>query len=276
MDPATDCPQFQVSEVMKLAEKLRKTKVAAASSFPGRSLFGTTLDSQGLDKEVPEGHSPDASECRCQPEPPLVQGTERDCRTQPVHTPKSGQLCHDLVRSPSSKAGSAGDGTATPCGGLAKEGASPFPPKKSPKSQTGSPVRNLEGSATSMQGEQPGSRSPMCETPGRPPSRDLQCLIPRNIEHKFRTHIVNEVLSDKKVSEKTCLADMDVERMFFHQRGECKVKEFLYNKEHPAGMLDAKDTTVNAAENIMDEANMYEQIGFPLRCNIFPGTAHSN
>ncbi|XP_051899248.1 testis-expressed protein 33 isoform X2 [Pristis pectinata] len=235
-----------------------KTKVTTANRFPGRSLFGTTLDSKGLDKELLEEEQlSDESKSCCQPGSPLVQGADNARRTQPLSSPKPGR-CLDSNRTMSPKTESVENAVGSRQS-LAKDRDCQTQLNKSHNTQAvslerriaeqqiGSEVIPAQGGTPDLRRGTPGMRSPLCETPERLPTQEEECLIPKNIQHKFRTHVVNEVLSDEKV------------------------KEFLYQKQLPAGNLDSKDTTAETQKSIIDETNTYEQIGYPLRCNIFPG-----
>ncbi|XP_072127669.1 uncharacterized protein [Mobula birostris] len=249
MDP--ECRQFHVSEIMKMADKLMKTKVTTANEFPGRTLFGTTLDSKGLSKEIPEEEQlPDTSNSCHRLMLPLAQGTDIAHKTQQLSGPKSGHCVDsESILRPKSESVHNAIGSRL---SLPQDMDCQARLKTSRKTQAASPdrrssERQVDGEEVSVQGGTPGTQSPLCETPESLPTPEEKCLIPKNIQHKFGTHVVNEVLSDEKV------------------------KEFLNQKEFPARDLDSKDTTAGVQESVTDEADMYEKIGYPLRCNIFPG-----
>ncbi|XP_072889386.1 uncharacterized protein [Hemitrygon akajei] len=249
MDP--ECRQFHVSEIMKMADKLMKTKVTTANEFPGRTLFGTTLDSKGLSKEVPEeGQLLDTSKSCHRLTSPLAQGTDNAHKTQQLSSPKSGHsVDSESILRPRSEAVHNAIGSRQ---SLPEDMDCQTRLRRSHKTQAASPDRRssewqVDDEEVSVQGGTPGTQSPLCETPERLSTREEKCLIPKNIQHKFGTNVVSEVLSDGKV------------------------KEFLNQKEFPVRDLDSKDTTAEAQKSVTDEADMYEKIGYPLRCNIFPG-----
>ncbi|XP_072127668.1 ciliary microtubule inner protein 4-like isoform X3 [Mobula birostris] len=228
-----------------------KTKVTTANEFPGRTLFGTTLDSKGLSKEIPEEEQlPDTSNSCHRLMLPLAQGTDIAHKTQQLSGPKSGHCVDsESILRPKSESVHNAIGSRL---SLPQDMDCQARLKTSRKTQAASPdrrssERQVDGEEVSVQGGTPGTQSPLCETPESLPTPEEKCLIPKNIQHKFGTHVVNEVLSDEKV------------------------KEFLNQKEFPARDLDSKDTTAGVQESVTDEADMYEKIGYPLRCNIFPG-----
>ncbi|XP_059809521.1 testis-expressed protein 33 isoform X2 [Hypanus sabinus] len=218
MDPK--CRQFHVSEITKMAE-------------------------------VPEEEQlPDTSKSCHRLTSPLAQGTDNAHKTQQLSSPKSGHsVDSESILRPRSESVHNATGSRQ---SLPEDMDCQTRLKRSHKTQAASPDRSsseqqVDNEEVSVQGGTPGKQSPLCETPERLSTREEKCLIPKNIQHKFGTHVVSEVLSDEKV------------------------KEFLNQKEFPARDLDSKDMTAEVQKSVTDEADMYEKIGYPLRCNIFPG-----
>ncbi|XP_067830313.1 uncharacterized protein [Heptranchias perlo] len=261
MDP--DCPQLQVAEIKKLTAELLKNKTSMGEKgqrYPGRTLFGTTLDSKGINKELPEEELPFDKSKGAQPchqlVPPLVQDEGNLCRTEPVGTTKPAQWsCLDSERAMSPEAAKKASGIKHDTeAGLAKASKSkPKRPHKTvPLSPDGGIAEKQNGSekspGPSTQREMTESvRSPLCVTPERLPSREDECIIPKNIVHKFGSSVVDDLLTDTEV------------------------RKFLNQKELPSKSSDYEESTVSTQENAIDHVNSYESIGYPLRCNIFPG-----
>ncbi|XP_069764113.1 ciliary microtubule inner protein 4 isoform X2 [Narcine bancroftii] len=210
MDP--ECRQFQVSEGMKIEGLPEKEQISNKS---------------------PSCHQPGS---------PAVQGANGAHRSRPISGLKPDH-CFDSVRATCPTPETTKDAGAT----------TPFRSAQGRDSQTrlgasreakasGSDGRTTEqqvnGNLVPMQRETPSLRTPLCKTPESCPPQEEQCVIPKNIQHKFRTHVLNEVLSDKEVKE------------FLNQKG---------------------NTAQRRQKTIIDELNMYEKIGFLLRSNIFPG-----
>ncbi|XP_078093266.1 ciliary microtubule inner protein 4 [Mustelus asterias] len=88
-----------------------------------------------------------------------------------------------------------------------------------------------------------------CETLKQLPNREVECVIPKNIKHKFGSQLVEELLTDDEVNK------------------------FMKQKEVSSKSSDLEDAQVPAPEKPSDHVNWYERIGYPLRCNIFPGSS---
>ncbi|XP_048377288.2 testis-expressed protein 33 [Stegostoma tigrinum] len=240
-----ECAQFQVSETAEIIDQLTKpeTAMTGGQRYPGRSLFGTTLDSKGFYKGLSEEEQNVAAvPSDAQPGHQLDQ---HRCKTESVNIPKSGN-CLDFSRMTSPKSGSA-SGTEQDVRDCSSE------PKRSLKTSldgriTGKHIdRERSSECSTPSAVTDGILSPSSEALGQPPSQDVKCVVPQNIKHKFRTDVVDELLTDDEV------------------------KEFLSKKEMPAKSSDLEVSSVQSQEQPTDEITWYEKIGYPLRCNIFPG-----
>ncbi|XP_078387725.1 ciliary microtubule inner protein 4 [Cetorhinus maximus] len=210
--------------------------------YPGRSLFGTTLDSEGYYKGLSEEvqTSPVPSH---QPVPQLEKHRGNLCKTESGSVLKPGL---DPVRMMSPKSGNAkmAIGTkydAKDCKPELKESLKRVP-------------LSCDGINTEVQTD--GDRSPVPSTPPtisdgvqsprETPNREEGGVIPKNIKHKFGSHVVDELLTDDEVNK------------FLKQKSSSKSS-------------DLEDSPAQPQENTSDDINWYEKIGYPLRCNIFPG-----
>ncbi|XP_038639726.1 uncharacterized protein LOC119956513 isoform X2 [Scyliorhinus canicula] len=204
MDP--DCPQFQVSDA------LIKPEIAMSDErqkYPGRSLFGTTLDSKGYFKGLTEEEQasavPGEAQANRQPVPRLEKQQGSFCKTESERVPMRGREAGsspDASRIMSPKSGSAKVARSTryhdkDCKPERKASRSTVPP-------------SCDGRISEMQFD--GDRSPVASTPRtmtdgvqsarealkqRP--QDEECVIPQNIKHKFGSQLVDELLSDDEV-----------------------------------------------------------------------------
>ncbi|XP_072444736.1 uncharacterized protein [Chiloscyllium punctatum] len=242
MDP--ECPQFQVSETAAITDQLTKPKTlnTGGQRYPGRSLFGTTLDSKGFYKGLSEEEQKVATvPSDAQPHNQLEQ---HKYKPESVNIPKS-KNCLDLLRTTSPKSRNTNDIKQD-----VRDDSSE--PKRSLKTSlagriTGRQIDRERSVPCTPSAMTDGTQSPLCVALQQPPSPEVECIIPQNIKHKFRTHVVDELLADDEV------------------------KEFLREKEMPAKSSDSEVPSVQPQEQRSDEISWYEKIGYPLRCNIFPG-----
>ncbi|XP_067876086.1 uncharacterized protein [Heterodontus francisci] len=263
MDP--ECAQFQVPEMARFADELTKTKNPTSESsrkYPGRTLFGTTLDSKGFYKGLTEeGQVLDTSggaQPSHQPVPQLEQCRGNYCRNEPVNIPQPGQRdCLDSLRVMSPKPEStkkaigtnrdAKTGTARDCKCKLKTSSKIATPSRDGRitvMQIDSPISPVPSTPRVTSD---GVPSPSCETPEQLPSREEGCVIPKNIKHKFGSHVVDELLTDDEVNK------------------------FLSQKEQPSKSSDSEDSPIPLQKTTIDHTNWYDRIGYPLRSNIFPG-----
>uniref|UniRef100_UPI00398E6566 ciliary microtubule inner protein 4 isoform X2 n=1 Tax=Pristiophorus japonicus TaxID=55135 RepID=UPI00398E6566 len=251
MDP--ECPQFQ-AHLQDTEDSLTKKGLR----FPGRSLFGTTLDSkgfyQGLSEDQPLFKSSDAQAQPCQQPAPQLPPSRCNLSREPVGTPKVAPWsCLESERVLRLKQENGKKASATR---LDTKSVSPCDGKPDPRYHHEALALSPDGKSREgqidneifpAQGEMSGMQSSVCETPERVPSREEEFVIPQNIRHKFGSQVVDEVLTNDEV------------------------KKFLNQKELSSKSSDAECSKVQPQESVTDNRDWYEKIGFPLRCNVFPG-----
>ncbi|XP_072348257.1 ciliary microtubule inner protein 4-like [Scyliorhinus torazame] len=223
--------------------------------YPGRTLFGTTLDSkgyfQGLSEEEQASAVPGEAQANRQPVPRLEKRQGSFCKTESDRAPMRGReggssLDASRIMSPKSGSAKAARGTRyhdKDCKSELKESCTTVPP-------------SCDGRISEMQFD--GDRSPVASTPRsttdgvqspretlkQRPNQKEECVIPQNIKHKFGSQLMDELLTDDEVNK------------------------FMKQKEMSS---KRSDSLTQPQEKPSDHINWYERIGYPLRCNIFPG-----
>ncbi|XP_041033394.1 uncharacterized protein LOC121271479 [Carcharodon carcharias] len=241
----SECPQFQVSDLLL---NPGSSMHDGGQRYPGRSLFGTTLDSKGYYKGLSEEEQtfPVLSDARPshQPVSQLEKHRGSLCKTESGSILKPGL---DSLRMMSPKSGNTkmAIGTkydAKDCKPELKESL-----KRVPLSRDGIRTEVQTDGDMSPVPSTPRTITESVQSPCETPSREEDNVIPKNIKHKFGSHVVDELLTDDEVSE------------------------FLKQKKKSSKSSDLEDSPVQPQEKITDHINWYERIGYPLRCNIFPG-----